>query len=533
MLWWEGVPAALRGEVWSHALTAAAASPGRAVADGAAGKAASCSAGAPDGASSAFTLIEYSIAFQHAQPSDLEAAAAALSATLSPSDATRAPAPELNLFSSPLSPLHASLKTLLAALKSAARRGGPPPPPSAVLLGCMLLLYMDEQSAYEALRSLASTHCVGRRPAHHGTWRLLAADAMIARELPQLHAHLASLGVQTSAWLPEWHSTLFLSTLPLDVAARLWDCYLRDGEPLLWHASLALLRVLTPRLMPLTSASACLETLLRSRTSPDVSEKAIFSHLTADCANSDSASHMSAVWRDLSQRLPLPTAEGSSGACYDLWQNSTLCDAADEAGGGPPGSSATSAAAGAVSGASASSRVASGRGALSEDSGGVEMQSMASETATETEDDGVSAEGSERALNAGGRADSGGDGGATATGTGPGTGGAGAGASITRGGGGGRRGGSGGWLDAWRARASGAAPQSSRSTTARVPSEEDLHAASTANASSTASSSSATTSSAASSSQRRSSLRASGDPHNAKAAPTERPEAVPCAHAFS
>ena len=81
------------------------------------------------------------------------------------------------------------------------RFGGPPPPPEAALLGCMLLLYMDEPDAYKALVALGGLHCVGRRPESHGRWRLAAAEAMIRTQLPELHAHLAALGLPTTAWM--------------------------------------------------------------------------------------------------------------------------------------------------------------------------------------------------------------------------------------------------------------------------------------------------------------------------------------------
>jgi hypothetical protein len=51
----------------------------------------------------------------------------------------------------------------------------------------------------------------------------------VARELPQLHAHLSHLNVELASVLPSWLGTLFMTSLALDTAARVWDCYLRDG----------------------------------------------------------------------------------------------------------------------------------------------------------------------------------------------------------------------------------------------------------------------------------------------------------------
>ena len=86
----------------------------------------------------------------------------------------------------PDSPLHASLQHVVACAFASARLGGPPPPSSAAMLSCMLLLYMDEPTTYTALSTLAATHCVGIRPAAQNQWRLKAAEAMVARELPEV-----------------------------------------------------------------------------------------------------------------------------------------------------------------------------------------------------------------------------------------------------------------------------------------------------------------------------------------------------------
>jgi len=51
--------------------------------------------------------------------------------------------------------------------------------------------------------------------------------AALRRELPELMAHLTQLGVELEDFLPAWLSSLFLSTLALDTAARVWDCWRR------------------------------------------------------------------------------------------------------------------------------------------------------------------------------------------------------------------------------------------------------------------------------------------------------------------
>ena len=331
-LWSEGIPSMLRRDVWSRVLAAhptphlatnaapaTSASPATAMPSSSSSAPASASAAdaaPPPSLSELTTLVS---------AHDRSLALDSLRSSLTPTAAHLSPPPELNMFTSPESPLRASLERLLSCMYAASRHAGPPVPPAAPLLGCMLLLYMEEEDALHALSALASHHCVGRRPDEHGAWRLDAAEAMIRCQLPSLHEHLRGLGVATSSWMVAWHASLFVSTLPLDSAARVWDCYLRDGEPFLWRASLSLLRLLHTRLLACHTADECLQLLCQARTSEAVHEKALFHTSSATPAPPTTTPSSPRVWHSLSQRMPMPTAEeGTRRVCYDLWRNSPL-----------------------------------------------------------------------------------------------------------------------------------------------------------------------------------------------------------------
>lgn len=55
--------------------------------------------------------------------------------------------------------------------------------------------------------------------------------------------------------------------------------------------------------------------------------QALFHGLSAE-GGKEADEGLSEIWADLSQRLPIPSPE-ESGACYDLWFNSLLCEAHD------------------------------------------------------------------------------------------------------------------------------------------------------------------------------------------------------------
>eukprot|EP00965_Chrysotila_dentata_P026020 862629-Pleurochrysis_carterae.AAC.4 len=115
-----------------------------------------------------------------------------------------------------------------------------------------------------------------------------------------------------------------MCTLPLDTAARIWDCYLRDGEQFVWRVVLELLRLLSPVLLALSEQPRALDVLYRASSLGGVHEKPLFHSLTSNSAA------VAGMLGDFGQKLPMPTAE-SGGVCYDLWRNAEEAD--DEAGG--------------------------------------------------------------------------------------------------------------------------------------------------------------------------------------------------------
>jgi hypothetical protein len=63
-------------------------------------------------------------------------------------------------------------------------------------------------------------------------------DVLFLEHLPALHAHFASIGVSSDMYLLDWFITLFTRSLPLDVAARVWDAFLvLDEVPMRSHVS--------------------------------------------------------------------------------------------------------------------------------------------------------------------------------------------------------------------------------------------------------------------------------------------------------
>jgi len=69
------------------------------------------------------------------------------------------------------------------------------------------------------------------------------ADALIATLLPKIHKHFQELQIEPEQYLVDWFMTIFLKSLPIDIASRVWDLYLLEGEIFLFKVALALLKM--------------------------------------------------------------------------------------------------------------------------------------------------------------------------------------------------------------------------------------------------------------------------------------------------
>jgi hypothetical protein len=67
-------------------------------------------------------------------------------------------------------------------------------------------------------------------------------DSYFRERLPALKKHMTSEQISSEMYLIDWNLTLFSKSLPLESAARIWDCFLYDGESFVIRASLGILR---------------------------------------------------------------------------------------------------------------------------------------------------------------------------------------------------------------------------------------------------------------------------------------------------
>ncbi len=165
--------------------------------------------------------------------------------------------PQLGLFQES-GPLHQSLSDILAAY--AVFRPDTSYCQGMSFLAAMLLLNLDSPSdAFTAFANLLNSELL------LAFYRLvperIAAvyafyDRQLQALLPRLATHLQAIGLTTDLFFVDQIYTLFSRCLPLEVACRAWDLYLRDGDEFIFRASLALLAMYEPVLLELECAEA-------------------------------------------------------------------------------------------------------------------------------------------------------------------------------------------------------------------------------------------------------------------------------------
>ncbi|GAA5878781.1 hypothetical protein JCM3774_005070 [Rhodotorula dairenensis] len=73
-------------------------------------------------------------------------------------------------------------------------------------------------------------------------------DTLLADHMPKVYANFSSQVVRPSLYLAPWLSTVYIAYLPLDLATRIFDVFLLEGDSFAFRVALVLLQILEPRL---------------------------------------------------------------------------------------------------------------------------------------------------------------------------------------------------------------------------------------------------------------------------------------------
>lgn len=66
---------------------------------------------------------------------------------------------------------------------------------------------------------------------------------LLRENLPHVHKHFVASHLTPDLYLLDWIYTVFTKAMNLDLASRVWDVFLRDGEEFLFKVALGKLRL--------------------------------------------------------------------------------------------------------------------------------------------------------------------------------------------------------------------------------------------------------------------------------------------------
>eukprot|EP01029_Cantina_marsupialis_P023951 TRINITY_DN604226_c0_g1_i1.p1 TRINITY_DN604226_c0_g1~~TRINITY_DN604226_c0_g1_i1.p1 ORF type:complete len:494 (-),score=127.66 TRINITY_DN604226_c0_g1_i1:437-1918(-) len=86
-----------------------------------------------------------------------------------------------------------------------------------------------------------------------------------------LHNHFEEIGITPEMYFFVWYMTVFMRAFPLEVVARLWDCFLVEGEVFLFKTAIGIIKLLEPTILKMDEMHEILQLLNK----PDIIIEAI------------------------------------------------------------------------------------------------------------------------------------------------------------------------------------------------------------------------------------------------------------------
>lgn len=104
---------------------------------------------------------------------------------------------------------------------------------------------MPEEEAFAVLVSLMENYRL--RELYKPTMTdlglcMFQLECLVQDQMPDLYTHFNNMGFDTSMYASSWFLTLFTTTMPLDIANRIMDCFLVEGMDFIFCISIAILQ---------------------------------------------------------------------------------------------------------------------------------------------------------------------------------------------------------------------------------------------------------------------------------------------------
>lgn len=119
-------------------------------------------------------------------------------------------------------------------------------------IGAILTLNMESHDAFVCFANLLDNPC------HKAAFTLdqhqmdlyfrIYVDSL-SFNLPKVYEHFIQVGLSPNFYLLEWIYTIYAKAMPLDVACRVWDIFIRDGDEFLFKCAIGILHLYQTELL--------------------------------------------------------------------------------------------------------------------------------------------------------------------------------------------------------------------------------------------------------------------------------------------
>ncbi|EYC20693.1 hypothetical protein Y032_0021g372 [Ancylostoma ceylanicum] len=115
---------------------------------------------------------------------------------------------------------------------------------SAFIVG-LLLMQMPEEEAFAVLVRLMENYRLRElyKPAMTDLGLcMFQLECLVQEQMPDLHSHFNNMGFDTSMYASSWFLTLFTTSLPIEIANRIMDCFLVEGMEFIFRVAMSILQ---------------------------------------------------------------------------------------------------------------------------------------------------------------------------------------------------------------------------------------------------------------------------------------------------
>jgi len=119
----------------------------------------------------------------------------------------------------------------------------------------MLLLHMDKVDAFTGLCNLSNNHffvSLFKMDIPEINRHVSIYDFLFSDQLPALYEHFRKLEIYPEQYLLSWLTSVFTLCLPFEVACKIWDQFISEGEIYLYRTALGIMRLFAAQLISST-----------------------------------------------------------------------------------------------------------------------------------------------------------------------------------------------------------------------------------------------------------------------------------------